>query len=72
MKADELLINFEELQDGVGQYSGLTVRDYIAIEAMSGMISGVTSRDNPCVDFADLAVGAYGLADAMIEQSNKE
>ena len=44
---------------------GLTVRDHIAIEAISG------KADRPRVDADVLAKNAYKLADAMIAESEK-
>ena len=47
-------------------YKGLTVRDYIAIQAMTGAIAN--SRSN-CSSFSEIADMAYKQADAMIKRS---
>lgn len=49
-------------------YEGITIRDYIAIEAMKGYLSkykidGSMSR---------IAIDAYLMADALIAESNKK
>lgn len=48
---------------------GLSVRDYIAIEAMKGYMIG-TDFKKVCT-VKDIAYASYKMADAMIEQSEK-
>lgn len=49
-------------------FNGLTVRDYIAIQAMQGFLSA----DRFAGSRADLAYNAYFIADAMIAESQRE
>jgi hypothetical protein len=68
MRADSLVYPRDELRpDGRSrQHFGLSVRDYIAIQAMQGFISANRlSRE-------DLAYNAYIIADAMIAESQRE
>ena len=56
--------------NGQVQYgtSGLSVRDYIAIQALSGLAANPNSWDSTN---ENIAVCAYGMADAMIIESQK-
>ena len=47
-------------------YSGISIRDHIAIQAMNGFIASNASWIDP----ESVASAAYEFADAMIEQSN--
>ncbi len=47
---------------------GISVRDYIAIQAMMGLCANPDLTHQSYEDIADLA---YGRADAMIERSEK-
>lgn len=49
-------------------YTGLTARDYIAIQAMTGLSANSKLNDRAFEDIADIA---YKQADAMIERSEK-
>lgn len=65
MKADKNVFPYT-LRDSNGKgtvYTGLQVRDYIAIQAMTGLLAGnwATSKE--------IAIIAYEMADAMIQQS---
>lgn len=69
MRADSLVYPHDELRpDGQRrQHFGLSARDYIAIQAMQGLISAGRfggSRE-------DLAFNAYIIAGAMIAESQK-
>jgi len=49
--------------------TGLTVRDYIAIEAMKGILCGGKNYSTKDIDIVSTA---YALADAMIAESEKK
>ena len=71
MKADKNMFPYE-LSNSNGHitvYTGLNVRDYIAIQAMQGFCS------NPNLaikEFENVPEMAYKLADKMIEESEKK
>jgi hypothetical protein len=68
MKADKNVFPYE-LQNSYGSatvYKGLNVRDYIAIQAMTGFSANSEYNDRSFEDVADMA---YKQADAMIERS---
>lgn len=50
---------------------GITVRDYIAIQAMTGLLAGiaVACKDSPMPHYESIAEDCYKMADAMIKQS---
>jgi len=48
--------------------SGLSARDYIAIKAMQGILSGRFDD----LSTSNVAVDAYDIADAMIDISNEK
>ena len=48
-------------------YTGLRVRDYIAIQAMAGLLAN--TRVVPMTPLADVAKDCYKIADAMLKQS---
>ena len=50
---------------------GLTVRDYIAIEAMKGILSNAGSKLNLLNDRHEIAAASYLIANALIAESNK-
>ena len=50
-------------------YTGLQVRDYIAIQAMQGWVS---NPNHSLSNSEYIARQAYKLADAMIKESNNE
>lgn len=65
MKADDRV--FSNLGDG-HEYDGLTARDYIAIQAMNGVLA----KDiNTNLSDADIARICYAMADEMIKASNE-
>jgi len=52
--------------------SELTMRDYIAIQAMKGVIPEMFKRKNKVLNYLDkTSEFAYEQADSMIEESNK-
>lgn len=68
MKADKNVFPYR-LNDCFGNgtvYVGLRVRDYIAIQAMQGILAN--SACNEC-DVDEIARQSYQAADAMIKQS---
>lgn len=70
MKADKNVFPYK-LNDcnGVGTvYTGLKVRDYIAIQAMAGLSANPVFKDKSYTEIADMA---YKQADEMIERSQK-
>ena len=68
MKADKNVFPYE-LGDGT-VYTGLKVRDYIAIQAMIGLSANQTFS-KPDFDVNEIANFAYNMADAMIKRSQK-
>ena len=52
----------------VGSYAGMTLRDYFAAKAMQGLMS---ARNPILTKIADIAEGAYEMADAMLAERNK-
>ena len=66
MKADKNVFPYE-LGDGT-VYTGLTARDYIAIQVVAGLSANVNLISNSYEDMADFA---YKQADAMIKRSEK-
>jgi hypothetical protein len=58
--------------DGVSQNLGMTIRDYIAIHALQGILAngGVNGHIDGKGDTDNSSVWAYEYADAMIEMSN--
>lgn len=52
---------------------GLKARDYIAIQAMVGLLAGISSeRTLPMPSYESIAEDCYNMADAMIERSEKD
>jgi hypothetical protein len=72
MKADKNVFPYRlRGDDGLTTvYTGLTARDYIAIQAMAGLSANQTFS-KPDFDVDDIANFAYNLADAMIKRSNQ-
>lgn len=71
MKADKNVFPYQ-LDEGNGNvtvYTGLTARDYIAIQAMTGLSANSELNGRSFEDIADMA---YRQADAMIERSGKD
>jgi hypothetical protein len=48
---------------------GMTLRDYFAVKAMQGMLS---ARNPILTKIADIAEGAYEMADAMLAERSKK
>lgn len=50
---------------------GLKARDYIAIQAMSGLLAGISASHSsrPMPSYEAIAKDCYNMADAMIKQS---
>lgn len=50
---------------------GITVRDYIAIQAMTGLLAGISASRGPAPmpSCEAIATDCYKMADAMIERS---
>lgn len=68
MKADKNVFPYQ-LDEGNGNvtaYTGLTARDYIAIQAMTGLSANPELNERSWEDIADMA---YKQADAMIKRS---
>jgi hypothetical protein len=54
--------------NGMANFQGMTLRDYFAAKAMQGMLSA----SNPILTkIADIAEGAYEIADAMLAERSK-
>lgn len=66
MKADKNAFPYE-LGDGT-VYTGLTTRDYIAIQVLVGLNANINLT--PC-SYEDMADFAYKQADAMIKRSEE-
>lgn len=71
MKADKNVFPYKLNNcNGVGTvYTGLNVRDYIAIQAMTGLSANTEQNGRSFEDIADMA---YKQADAMIKRSEKD
>jgi hypothetical protein len=70
MKADKNVFPYK-LRDGNGSatvYKGLNVRDYIAIQAMTGLSA---NPELALKGFDEIADMAYNQADEMIKRSEK-
>ena len=52
-------------------YQGLGARDYIAIQAMTGLLAGISASHGPMPmpSYESIAKDCYQMADAMIKQS---
>lgn len=52
-------------------HCGLEARDYIAIQAMTGLLAGIaaTHSNRPMPSYESIAEDCYNMADAMIKQS---
>lgn len=52
-------------------FQGLEVRDYIAIQAMTGLLAGISASHSlaPMPPHESIAKDCYKMADAMIKQS---
>ena len=50
---------------------GITARDYIAIQAMTGLLAGISASRGPIPmpSYESIATDCYKMADAMIAQS---
>ena len=68
MKADDRVFPGGELPEHQNRPCGLTVRDYIAIQAMSGKVDHQGWDASTC---ALMAKTAYMMADALITESEK-
>jgi hypothetical protein len=75
MKANKNVFPYK-LNDcnGVGTvYIGLTARDYIAIQAMTGLLAGISAayslHGKPMPSYESIAEDSYKMADAMIKRS---
>lgn len=64
MKADNPAFPVEDARGNI--YSGISIRDHIAIQAMQAFISCHTTK----LDL-DVCKASYEVADAMIAQSEK-
>jgi hypothetical protein len=70
MKTDKNVFPYK-LRDGNGSatvYKGLNVRDYIAIQAMTGLSANPQLTERGFDEIADMA---YRQADEMIKRSEK-
>lgn len=73
MKADKNVFPYK-LKDYNGNgtvYTGLNVRDYIAIQAMTGLLAGIAASHGPAPmpSYASIAIDCYEMADAIIKRS---
>jgi hypothetical protein len=70
MKANKNVFPYKlNNSNGVGTvYTGLTARDYIAIQAMVGLSANPGQNERSFEDIADMA---YEQADAMIKRSER-
>ena len=50
---------------------GLSARDYIAIQAMTGLLAGISASRGPIPmpSYESIATDCYKMADAMLKQS---
>lgn len=50
---------------------GLNARDYIAIQAMTGLLAGISAShgSRPMPSYESIATDCYKMADAMIKRS---
>lgn len=76
MKADENVFPYQ-LDEGNGNvivYTGLTARDYIAIQAMAGLLAGISATHGlaPMPSYESIAKDCYKMADAMIKRSEED
>ena len=70
MKANKNVFPYR-LRDSNGSttvYTGLNARDYIAIQAMAGLLAGTAASRGP-MSCKKIAEDSYKMADAMIKQS---
>ncbi len=75
MKAGKNVFPYQ-LDEGNGNvitYTGLNVRDYIAIQAMTGLLAGIAASRGPIPmpSYESIAKDCYKMADAMIERSEQ-
>jgi hypothetical protein len=54
--------------NGMANFQGMTLRDYFAAKAMQGLMS---ARNPILTKIADIAEGAYEMADAMLAERSK-
>jgi hypothetical protein len=54
--------------NGMANFQGMTLRDYFAAKAMQGLMS---ARNPILTKIADIAEGAYEIADAMLAERSK-
>ena len=59
-------------QTDLGPRPGMELRDWFAGMALVGLVSNFWSEDEEHLDLDNYAEAAFNLADAMIEQRNKE
>ena len=75
MKADDQVYprNWTDYKGDISADAGLTVRDYIAIQAMAPLISAAIelAKQKGCLSIQDTVEDCYKYADAMIAESNK-
>jgi hypothetical protein len=74
MRADSLVYPHDERRlDGQSrQHFGLSVRDYIAIQAMQGFCANNICQPTRKEHYNNIASDSYFLADAMIAESQRE
>ena len=58
---------------GANQFNGMTLRDYFAKAAMHQFLAGavIPNGYNATEEFANLAIRAYEMADAMLKERSK-
>lgn len=60
------------MMDKDDKYKELNARDMIAIQAMNGELACQNSRESYWTDYEGLARHCFGIADAMIKESNRK
>ena len=61
----------DKLGEGLGGFPGMTLRDWFAGQALGGLLAGITGIDPSVTKGDHFARLAYGLADAMLAEREK-
>lgn len=71
MKATDSIFPIESLTT---RTDGITARDYIAIQAMTGLLAGISASHSlaPMPSRESIAKDCYKMADAMIKRSEED
>lgn len=64
-------IHIFNVNNAIEANESMTIRDYIAIQAMSGLLAGISAShgNRPMPSYEAIAKDCYKMADAMIKQS---